>query len=132
MAKTIIQKIIFKNCTTPKLYELYMDEKKHSKVTGASAHIKAKVGSTFTAHDGYIKGINLQLIRNSLIVQSWRTPDWKDEEIDSTFILYFEQKGKNVKLQMVHANVPDTEYKNLSDGWYEYYWNPWKNHLELE
>jgi hypothetical protein len=35
LAKTINQKVVFKNATTRELYDLYMDARKHSLMTGA-------------------------------------------------------------------------------------------------
>ena len=52
MAKTIIQKVLFKNTTPATLYELYVNAKKHSMVTGDAAKITSKVGAKFSAHRG--------------------------------------------------------------------------------
>lgn len=70
MPNTIYQKIIFRNTNAKDLYSLYMDSKKHSIATGAYANISPKEGGRYSAHDNYIKGKNLQLIKNSLIVQN--------------------------------------------------------------
>ena len=130
MSKTIVQKVVFKNTTAKALYDLYMDAKKHSEVTGSEAKISAKEGSAFSAHGGYIKGKNLQLIKDKLIVQSWKAEDWDKEDMDSTFIINLETKGKDVVLHAIHANVPDNQSESLSDGWNEYYWKPWKKFLK--
>src|SRR6478752_4738551 len=76
MAKTITQKVVFKNTTTKALYELYLDAKKHSIVTGNKTKIKHKIGAKFSAYGGDIKGRNLELLENELIVQSWRESSW--------------------------------------------------------
>jgi len=129
MAKTIQQKITFKNTTPEILYKLYMDAKMHSQLTGGPAKISEKEGAAFSAYDGYCWGKNLQLIKNKLIVQSWRASDWNQNDIDSTFILLLEQKGKDAVVTMVHANVPDNQAKALTGGWSDFYWTPWKNYL---
>ena len=131
MSKTITQKIIFKNISAATLYELYMDAKKHSAVTGAEAKINQKEGSVFTSYGDYIAGKNLQLIKNKLIVQSWRASDWTEEDIDSTFIIELEEKENGTTIYVTHANVPLRQAKSLSDGWHKYYWNPWKAFLGL-
>lgn len=130
MSKTIVQKILFKNTTAQVLYDLYMDARKHSLTTGGKAKISAKEGSLFNVYDGYATGKNLQLIKGKLIVQSWRASDWDNNAVDSTFIINLETKGKDVVLHAVHANVPDDQAKALSDGWHEYYWQPWKEYLK--
>jgi activator of HSP90 ATPase len=126
MSKTITQKVLFKNTTPKVLYDLYMDAKKHSEVTGGKAVITKKEGAKFSAYNKYITGKNLQLIKDKLIVQSWRASDWQESDMDSTFILSFTQKGNDVVMEMVHANVPDEQAKSLTKGWDEYYWLLWK------
>jgi activator of HSP90 ATPase len=64
-----------------------------------------------------------------LIVQSWRASDWDKSAIDSTFILSFEQKEKDGILHLVHANIPDKHFAGIKDGWYTYYWQPWKKYF---
>jgi len=130
MPKTITQKVVFKNTTPAKLYAMYLDSKQHAAITGGMpAKISAKEGAKYSAHDGYINGKNLQLKKNELIVQSWRSADWKKDEADSTFILMFEQKGKDAVIHMTHANVPDREADGIKQGWIDYYWTPWKQVL---
>jgi len=43
------------------IYEAWLDSEKHSAFTGSPAKIERKVGSEFSAWDGYIKGKNLEL-----------------------------------------------------------------------
>jgi activator of HSP90 ATPase len=131
MAKTITQKIVFKNTTPAQLYNLYMDAKKHTEATGDKAKIKDKEGAAFSAGDGYMWGKNLRLIKNKLIVQTWTAADWEGKE-ESTFILHLEAKGKDAVLYMTHANLPDNHAKHINDGWRSYYWEPWKEYLKGE
>jgi activator of HSP90 ATPase len=129
MAKTIVQKVVFKNTTPKVLYNLYMDAEKHTMIAGAPAVISEKEGSKYSAHGGYIKGKNLQLIKNKLIVQTWRASTWDKKDMDSTFIINLEQNGKDVVLHAIHANVPDKDSGHLAKGWYDHYWNPWKQYI---
>ncbi len=129
MPKTIVQKVVFKNTTPKDLYKLYMDSKNHSRVTGASAKISEKIGAKYSAYDDYISGKNLHLVKDRLIVQTWRAQGWGKEDIDSTFIINLHAKGKNVELHIIHANVPDHEFDSLKKGWHENYWDPWKKFL---
>lgn len=127
--KTIVQNIKFK--AAPKeLYEMYMDSKKHSVLTGgAKALLSRKVGGSFSAHGGYCKGKNLALIPGKMIVQTWRASNWSKSDMDSIFILAFEKAAGGTEMTMVHANVPDKEAKHLTQGWHDHYWNHWKKHL---
>lgn len=129
MAKTIVQKVVFKNTTPAVLYELYMDAKKHSLISGAPAKINKKIGAKFSAHGDYIKGKNLHLVKNKQIVQTWRGKGWDSKDPDSTFIIQLEKKGNDVVLHAVHANLPDEHAAHIDKGWFDHYWNPWKDHL---
>lgn len=129
MTKTIAQKVVFKNTTAKVLYELYMDAKKHSLVTGAPVKITPKEGTSYSAHGDYITGKNLCLVKDKLIVQTWRASDWDKTDTESIFIIRLEPKGKNVVLQMTHANVPKKQADEIKKGWHTYYWEPWKKHL---
>jgi activator of HSP90 ATPase len=129
MARTIVQKVVFKNTTPKALYELYMNAKKHSQITGGPVQITGKEGAEFSAHGGYMTGHNLKLVKDQLIVQSWRGSDWNKKDPDSTFMIHLEPKGKNVVLHVVHANVPDKQADGIEKGWHEHYWKPWAQHL---
>jgi activator of HSP90 ATPase len=129
MSKTITYRIVFKNTTPKSLYELYINPKKHSLVTGAPANISSKIGTKFSAHSNYISGRNLQLVKDKLIVQSWRASSWSKQDVDSTFIIYLERKGKDVILNSIHANVPDKHVKGIQKGWHQHYWKTWKQYL---
>src|SRR5580658_3799426 len=117
MAKTIVQKVVFKNTTPKVLYNLYMDEKKHTMIAGAPCKISAKEGAKYTVHGGYISGKNLQLIKDKLIVQTWRAQTWDKSDVDSTFIINLEQQGNDVVLHAIHANVPDKHVAGVKKGW---------------
>jgi activator of HSP90 ATPase len=129
MPQTIVQTVVFKNAAAKDVYSLYMDEKKHSKATGAPAKISQKEGSPYSVHNGYITGKNLRLVKNKLIVQTWRAQDWDKNDSDSTFIISLQPKGKNVELQAIHANIPDKHVKGIDKGWHMHYWGPWKKFL---
>ncbi len=92
MAKTIVQKVVFRSTTPEKLYNLYMNAKQHSFITGAPAKISNKVGASFPAHGSYIKGKNLYLLKNELIVQTWRAESWSKNDQDSIFIIDLKKK----------------------------------------
>jgi activator of HSP90 ATPase len=129
MAKTIVQKVVFKNTTPKALYDLYMDAKLHSLIAGGPVKISNKEGTDFSAHNGYITGKNLHLVKDELIVQAWRGMDWDKNELDSLFAIKLEKKGKDTVLHAVHALVPDKAAAGVDKGWHDHYWKPWKQHL---
>jgi activator of HSP90 ATPase len=130
MPKTIQQTVIF-NVSPKTLFETYIDSKKHSTAINSKVSISRRIGEKFSAYDGYIKGKNLFIVPNRLIIQSWRGLDWKKNHLDSTLILTFSKISGGGKIDMVHANVPDNLYNAIKKGWNEYYWQPWKRHFKL-
>jgi activator of HSP90 ATPase len=130
MGKNITQTVLFKNSSPEQLYNIYMDAKKHSASIGnVPVKISNKVGAPYSAHGKYVSGKNLALVKNKMIVQSWRGSDWSNDSLDSTFILQFEKKGKDAKLIMVHANIPEKYVKGIKSGWNDFYWKPWRIYL---
>ena|SRR5215469_1438010 len=129
MPKTISHKVVYKKTTPKILYDLYTNAKKHSMIAGSPVKISAKEGSDFSAHGDYITGTNLKLIKDKLIVQSWRSKSWDSSDTDSIFMILLEPKGKDVIVHAVHANVPDAHVESIDKGWYGHYWNPWKQFL---
>jgi len=129
MAKTIEQKVVFKNTAPKALYDLYMKADLHSLIAGGPVKISDKEGAAFSAHGGYITGKNLHLIKDELIVQTWRAMDWDKKELDSVFMIRLEKNGKDTVLHAVHALVPDKAVAGVEKGWHGHYWKPWKQHL---
>jgi len=106
-----------------------MDSKKHAKFTGGKATISRKVGGKFTAYDGYAEGVNLELVPDKKIVQTWRADDWPEGNYSkATFSLKEVADGTN--LIFTQTDVPEDQYDAVSGGWQDYYWTPMKEMLE--
>jgi activator of HSP90 ATPase len=126
--KTIRQSATFN--TSPRvIYEMLMDSRKHAKFTGEKARIGRKIGEKFTAYDGYISGVNLDLVPDKKIIQSWRGNDWPEGHYSRvTFSL---QKVKNgTRLTFRQSGVPEKYYKDINQGWRDYYWTPVQEMIE--
>jgi activator of HSP90 ATPase len=126
--KTIKQSVTFK-ASPHEVYQALMDSRKHSKFTGGKASIGKKKGARFTAYDGYIEGIILDLVADQKIVQSWRGSDWPNGHYsEATFSL--KQVDDGTLLELSQTGVPDQFYEDISQGWYDFYWTPMKEMLE--
>ncbi len=125
--KTIRQQVTFKGATPHELYEWLMDSKKHSEFTGEKSVISRKVGGRFTAGDGWIEGMNLELVKDRLIVQGWRGNDAKwPKGYYSTVRFTFTRTKTGARLDLLHSGVPAAAYEEIREGWREYYWEPLK------
>ncbi len=129
MAATIRQTVEF-DAPPHAVFEALLDSKKHAAFTGQSASISRRVGGKMTAGDGYIEGKNLRIEKDKVIVQTWRTTDFKDSDPDSQIMFHFSKKGKGTRLIFVHSKVPTRLAEEFRQGWIDFYWVPLKAYLE--
>jgi activator of HSP90 ATPase len=116
-------------CSPEVLFEMYLDAAKHSAATGARAQITRRAGGRFTAFNGALSGRNLLIVPNRMIVQSWRSTAFKQDDPDSILVLEFRKAPGGAKVHMVHVNVPPQDHQGVRKGWPKYYWKPWKAYL---
>ena len=126
--RKIKQSVTFK-ASPHDVYEALMDSKKHAKFTGGKASISREVGGKFSAFDGYAEGVNLQLVPDKKIVQSWRASDWPEGHYSEVTFLFKESEG-GTNLTFSQTGVPEEQYDDVSQGWRDYYWAPMKEMLE--
>ena len=113
------------------LFEMYMNSAKHAAATGAPAKMSRKAGGTWSAHGGQIGGKNLMILPGRMIVQAWRAAHWKKEDV-SILVLKFSKLADGARVDLVHAGVPDYDYKDVSRGWLKYYWEPWRKYISAQ
>jgi activator of HSP90 ATPase len=128
MTKAIQQSVKF-SAPPEKLFEMYLDSKKHSQATGGAANLSRKVGGKFTVWGGQLEGRNLLIVPNKMIVQAWRATHWPASDADSILVLQFSRAPSGGRVDIVHANVPVHDHKGVSQGWPKFYWKPWKKYL---
>ena len=125
--RTIRQQMTFRGATPHELFETIMDSRRHTKLIGDKAKMSRKVGTRFTAGGGWIDGMNLELVRDKLIVQGWRgnDDDWPKGYYSTVRFTFTKTKG-GTRLYFLHSGVPVAAYEEIRDGWREYYWEPLK------
>ena len=126
---TIKQKIVLQ-ALPEEVYDALLDPRKHSKFTGSKATGEVKVGTKFTAWDGYISGRNLELEKGKRVVQEWITTDWPENYPPSRLEFTFRKVEGKTELTMVHSQVPAEQVEELTQGWIDYYWEPLKHYFE--
>ncbi len=129
MPRTIQQAAVFP-ASPDRLFDMYVDPAAHAAFTGSPVTISSKAGAEFKAFDGMISGAILQIVPKRLIVQSWRASHWKASDIDSTLILTFWPARRGARIELVHVNVADHDFADVSEGWQIYYWAPWEEYLK--
>ena len=128
--KSIEQEIIIKG-TSHEIYEVFMDSKKHSKLTESKAKISREVGGSFSIYEGALSGKNVELIQDKKIVQTWRGSgeNWS-KGYYSTITLVLEPIDKGTLIKFTHSNIPEGAYESVKEGWDNYYWGPLKDMFE--
>ena len=126
--KNIRQSVTFK-ASPHEVYEALMDSRRHAKLTGEKARVSRKIGGKLMAYGGYIEGVNLDLVSDKKIVQSWRGSDWpKGHYSKATFALKKVKGGTH--LSFTQTGVPAQYYEEIKQGWRDFYWAPMKKMLE--
>ena len=112
------------------IYSMYLNAKTHAAFTGAPARIAARAGAAFSAFDSTLSGRILHVVPSELIVQTWRSNNFKARDPDSILILTLLPRGrKGTLLDLQHINVPEQDYAGISQGWEQYYFAPWREYL---
>jgi len=129
--RTIISQSVVLPAPAESLFEMYTDPAKHAAITGAPVTISFEPGSPFHAFNCVLTGATLQIIPRRLVIQSWRSTKFNDEDPDSTLILAFTPEGTNGRIDLVHLDVPAHNYQSVVEGWETHYWGPWRRHIAL-
>jgi uncharacterized protein YndB with AHSA1/START domain len=107
-----------------RIYKAWLDSSEHGQFTGGKAEINPIAGGIFTAWDGYIKGITLELVPFSRILQAWRAEDFPVEAEDSLLEIRLEEVPGGTRLTLNHSNVPDEQVEEFKQGWLDFYFTP--------
>ena len=101
-------------------------------MTGGKAEVSAEPGASFTAWDGYITGINLELKPYLRIIQSWRSSQFPEGVPDSRLEVELgrvRDQLAGVTATIKHSNVPDGQGDSYKKGWSESYFEPMKRYF---
>src|ERR1700676_3345330 len=110
MTRVIEQAFAFNKIGPADLYELFMDTAKHTAATGMPAKINRKIGGKWSAFGGMIRGKNLALVPNRMIVQAWRSSAWKKDDPDSILVVRFEKTKTGAAAHLAHIGVPPHDH----------------------
>jgi activator of HSP90 ATPase len=90
--------------------------------------ISKDAGGAFSLFGGYVTGRQIELVRNTRIVQVWRAGSWKPGEY-SLVKFQFTPQGPDTKLTLDHAGFPQGEAEHLAEGWKGNYFEPLAKYL---
>ena len=122
MPTEIHQEVMF-TAKPKEVYAAFMKSKNHTAFTkNGIAKISGKVGGAFSAHGGYITGLNLHLVENKHIVQARRAKNWP-KGLYSIVSFKLEKEGTGTKLVFDHTGLPEKDVEHLAEGWKKMYWD---------
>ena len=129
MRSTIYKTVVLPG-SPAELHAMYMDAEVHAAFTGAPARISEEPVSPFEAFGGLLTGTMLQVVKPMLIVQSWRSVNFADEDPDSTLIISFSPEDDDGRIDLIHLDVPENDFQGVSGGWESRYFAPWLTYLQ--
>jgi uncharacterized protein YndB with AHSA1/START domain len=124
MATETIQVSCFIPAPPMRVYSAWLSSEEHSRFTGGRATIDDRIGGRFSAWDGYIEGMNRELLEGRRIVQAWRTTEFPSDSPDSVLELNFDAEGDGTHLTMVHSGLPEGQGRGYEQGWHHFYVEP--------
>lgn len=86
--------------------------------TGEAATMSTEPGAEFSLWGGSIEGRNLEFVENSKIVQEWY---FGEQEPASIVTMKLHQHKKGTSLELVHTNIPDEAFLDITEGWEDTY-----------
>lgn len=92
------------------IYEALTDPKEIIKYTQSAVKFEKQIGSEFSLYNGYISGINEELVENEKIVQKWKMGNWKDYA-DLTIVIK-EKAGNECQINFSFKNIPEKDADN--------------------
>lgn len=110
------------------VWQALTDPNRISEWGGGPAKMTDSEGAEFSLWGGDIYGKNTKVVPNQILEQDWfGGRDWQQPS-RVTFTLESDNRG--TKVHLVQHNVPDTEAKDIEQGWKDYYMGPLKELLE--
>ena len=122
-----ILKTIF-HANAKEIYESWLSSEGHTRMTGGSANISDEIGDKFTAWDGYIEGINIDLEPNKRIFQTWRTSQFDENEEDSQIEVLLDEVNGKTEFTLIHTNLPESG-EHYKQGWEDHYFEPMREYF---
>jgi len=117
------------NAPVEKVWNALVNPKSIEKWGAGPAKMRAEEGFEFKLWGGEIFGKNLSVVPNEKLVQEWFSEDWKKPSL-VTFTLR-EADGETI-VELTHKDIPDEEFKDIEQGWKDYYMLPLKELVEKE
>ncbi len=91
--------------------------------TGEDAVMEPVPDTEFSLWGGSISGVNLEFVPNKKVVQKWF---FEGEGEDSVVTITLHGQKNSTSVELLHTNIPDEAFHNISEGWDEDYFGALK------
>jgi uncharacterized protein YndB with AHSA1/START domain len=112
------------------IYSAWLDERKHSAITGRRATMEPWVGGRHTAWDGTVEAILVELDTGKRMVMTWRAAEFPKDAPDSRLEVVLESVAGGTKVTILHRNVPDSFAEECKQRWRANYLEPMKKFFQ--
>lgn len=96
--------------------------------SGSKASMAAQVGTKFTLWETQIHGTNLEVIPHKRLKQEW----YADYDTPSFVTFILSEKDGVTTVELIHEQVPSDKFKEIKEGWKDYYMKPLKKYVEMK
>ncbi|MBI5944120.1 MAG: SRPBCC domain-containing protein [Chloroflexi bacterium] len=111
------------------IYKAWLSTEGHAAMTGSPANVDGSVDGDFSAWDGYIQGMFLELEKNKRILQAWRSAEFPAEAQDSIVEILLEESHGKTTLTLKHWNIPAGQAESYKKGWEDFYFKPMREYF---
>lgn len=131
MNTTTIDVSVFFKASPKEVYELIMDEKKHSEITDGEVKMSRRTDGKFEIFGGYCHGYNIELVDSKRIVQAWHfdEDDWPRNHYSICTFEFNPSEGGCI-LKFHQSEIPEGSGEKLKTGWQTFYWEPMQAYFE--
>lgn len=112
-----------------RVFAAWMSSAEHAAFTGGRASLEERVGASYTAWDGYIRGTTLELEPGRRIVQTWRTEEFPTEVPDSRLEITLAPDPDGTLLTLAHTQIPEGLAQRYEEGWLANYFEPMRTYF---
>ncbi|MEO0321759.1 MAG: SRPBCC domain-containing protein, partial [Myxococcota bacterium] len=107
-----------------RIYQAWMDERRHTAFTGRRATVEQWVGGRLTASDGFIEATHVQLDMGRRIVLRWRTAEFPEKHPDSQVEVRLDPAPGGTKVVVYQTGIPEGLGAGLKKIWRSVYLDP--------
>lgn len=127
-----IFQVVEVNSTPAEIYDLLLDEKKHTALTNKEAVIDATEGGSFSFCNNNHQGYFIRLVKNKRIILAWTHRRFPRNRFTIVDLLLEKTEEGGTRISMNHLGVPESCDGWLTEAWKKTYWEPLAEYVTEE